>query len=90
MNVHEAISQHSRNQHEHLQIFEQLDSIREQLIQDAVDLCLKGESFSTEAINQVTARIIEHAKHGISPLRQFVNEDMVRDYVEQLKQDKPE
>ncbi|RAV05660.1 DUF2533 family protein [Paenibacillus sp. YN15] len=88
MNVHEAISQHSRKQHEHLQAFEQLDQLREELIQEAVDLCLKGEAFSTEAINQVTARIIEHAKNGISPLRQFVNEDMVRDYVEQLKREK--
>lgn len=88
MNVHEAISQHSRKQHEHLQAFEQLDQLREELIQEAVDLCLKGEAFSTEVINQVTARIIEHAKNGISPLRQFVNEDMVRDYVEQLKREK--
>lgn len=85
MNVHEAISEHSRKQHEHLQIFEQLDHAREMLIQEAVDRCLKGESFSTEQINQVTARIVEHAKHGISPLRQFVNEDMVRDYVDLLK-----
>jgi hypothetical protein len=88
MNVHEAISQHSRKQHEHLQEFEQLDHLREELIQEAVELCLKGEAFSTEAINQVTARIIEHAKNGISPLRQFVNEDMIRDYVEQLKREK--
>jgi hypothetical protein len=65
-----------------------LDYVREELIQEAVDLCLKGEAFSTEAINQVTARIIEHAKNGISPLRQFVNEDMIRDYVEQLKREK--
>lgn len=90
MNVHEAISQHSRKQHEHLQVFEQLDSIREKLIQEAVDCCLKGESFSTEEINRVTARIIEHAKHGISPLRQFVNEDMVRDYVDLLKHERKE
>lgn len=85
MNVHEAISQHSRKQHEHLQIFEELDAAREQLIQEAVDRCMNGEPFSTEEINRVTARIVEHAKYGISPLRQFVNEDMVRDYVEQLK-----
>ncbi|MDF2926978.1 MAG: hypothetical protein K0R57_5892 [Paenibacillaceae bacterium] len=84
MNVHEAISQHSRKQHSHLQIFEQLDHDRELLIQEAVDHCLKGESFSTQRINEVTARIIEHAKNGISPLRQFVNEEMVRDYVDRL------
>lgn len=88
MNVHEAISQHSRKQHEHLHVFEQLDNLREELIQEAVDQCLKGEAFSTEGINQVTARIIEHAKSGISPLRQFVNEDMIRDYVEQLKRER--
>lgn len=86
MNVHEAISQHSRRQHNHLQQFEELDQHRELLIQEAVSLCLKGESFTTEAINRATARIIEHAKHGISPLRQFVDEDMIHDYVERLNQ----
>lgn len=85
MNVHEAISEHSRKQHEHLKQFEELDHAREMLIQEAVDRCMKGEAFSTEEINRVTAKIIEHAKNGISPLRQFVNEDMIRDYVEQLK-----
>lgn len=86
MNVHEAITQHSKKQHEHLSTFQQLDDERERLIQEAVDRCLKGEPFTTEAINRVTARIIEHAKHGISPLRQFVTEEMIQDYVARLQE----
>lgn len=86
MNVHEAITKHSRKQHEHLHTFQQLDEEREQLIQEAVDRCLRGEPFTTEAINRVTARIIEHAKNGISPLRQFVSEEMIQDYVARLQE----
>lgn len=86
MNVHEAITQHSRKQHEHLQTFQQLDEERERLIQEAVDRCLRGEPFTTEAINQVTAKIIEHARYGISPLRQFVSEEMVQDYAARLQE----
>ncbi|WP_438448343.1 DUF2533 family protein [Gorillibacterium sp. sgz5001074] len=86
MNVHEAITKHSRKQHEHLQTFQELDDERERLIQEAVDRCVRGEPFTTEAINRVTARIIEHAKNGISPLRQFVSEEMIQDYIARLQE----
>ncbi|MGG1517287.1 YpbS family protein [Paenibacillus oryzisoli] len=81
MNVHEAISQHSKKQHQHLVRFAELDAKREQAIEAAVDLCRRGLPFSVGAINQVTAQIIAHAKEGISPLRSYVTEEMVRNYV---------
>lgn len=85
MSVHEAISKHSRNQHQHLQTFEELDQERERLINEAVERCIKGEAFTVDGINRITARIIEHAKHGISPLRKTVTEEMVREYAQSLK-----
>ncbi|WP_166244511.1 YpbS family protein [Paenibacillus turpanensis] len=84
MSVHEAISEHSRKQHEHLQRFLELDALREQAIQLAVADCLAGKPFTVEAINETTRRINDHAHHGISPTRVYVTEQMVRDYAEQL------
>ena len=81
MNVHEAISKHSNAQHLHLVRFAELDAQREQAIDAAVGLCRSGLPFNVDAINAVTAQIIAHAKEGISPLRSYVSEDMVRDYV---------
>jgi hypothetical protein len=80
MSVHEAISKHSNNQHMHIVKFQELDGQREQAIDACVALCKSGQPFSVAAINAITAAIIEHAKHGISPLRQYVTEDMVREY----------
>ncbi|MDF2651789.1 MAG: hypothetical protein K0Q73_7594 [Paenibacillus sp.] len=81
MNVHEAITKHSNAQHLHLVRFAELDALREQAIDAAIDLCRSGLSFNVDAINAITAQIIAHAKEGISPLRSYVTEDMVRDYV---------
>ncbi|MEC0227125.1 YpbS family protein [Paenibacillus alba] len=81
MNVHEAISKHSNAQHLHLVRFSELDAQREQAIDEAVDLCKRGLPFTVDAINAITARIIAHAKEGISPLRSYVTKDMVHDYV---------
>ncbi|TXK70268.1 YpbS family protein [Paenibacillus sp. N3.4] len=81
MNVHEAITKHSTEQHLHLVRFAELDEQREQAIDAAVDLCRQGIPFTVDSINAITAQIIAHAKHGISPLRSYVTEDMVRDYV---------
>jgi hypothetical protein len=83
VNVHEAISKHSNNQHLHIVKFTELDEQREQAIEACVILCKNGQPFSVAAINAITAAIIEHAKHGISPLRPYVTEEMVRDYVAQ-------
>ncbi|MZQ87204.1 DUF2533 family protein [Paenibacillus sp. 5J-6] len=81
MNVHEAITKHSTAQHLHLVRFAELDAQRESAIDAAVELCKSGLPFTVDAINAVTAQIIAHAKEGISPLRSYVTEDMVRDYV---------
>jgi hypothetical protein len=81
MNVHEAISRHSTAQHLHLIRFQELDEQREQAIEACILLCKNGEAFSVDPINQITAAIIEHAKHGISPLRQTVSEQMIKDFV---------
>ncbi len=81
MNVHEAMSKHANKQHQHLVRFTALDERREQAIAEAVALCEQGLPFSVNQINQLTSMIREHAKQGISPLRQLVNEEMIRDYV---------
>lgn len=75
------ISKHSQKQHAHLVRFAELDAERELAIEQAVRLLLAGEPFSVEEINAATRRINEHAKHGISPTRVFVTEEMVREYV---------
>lgn len=87
MNVHEAISKHSNKQHMHIVRFTELDEQREQAIDACVALCNSGQPFSVSTINMITAAIIEHAKHGISPLRQYVTEDMVREFAAKLSID---
>lgn len=85
MSVHEAITAHSRKQHKHLEVFKQLDWLRETAIEEAVTKCLKGEPFDVNPINEATARINEHAKFGISPVRTFVTPDMIQQYADTLK-----
>lgn len=85
MNVHEAISSHSRKQHTHLEIFKQLDIQREQAIEEAVTLCKAGLLFNVDTINQITRQINAHALNGISPIRIEVSEEMVRDFVARQK-----
>ncbi|MBP1990078.1 DUF2533 family protein [Paenibacillus eucommiae] len=85
MNVHEAITKHSTNQHLHIVRFLELDEQREQAIDACLAQCRSGQPFSVAPINAVTAAIIEHAKHGISPLRSYVTEEMVSDLVAREK-----
>ncbi|PZE22363.1 DUF2533 family protein [Paenibacillus xerothermodurans] len=84
MTVHEAITRHTRKMQKHLEIFQELDHDREQAIDRAVELCLAGRPFSVDEINRVTAKINEHAKHGISPTRPRVTPEMVREYDDRL------
>jgi hypothetical protein len=84
MSVHQAISQHSNNQHLHIVRFTELDEQREQAIDACLALCISGQPFSVDTINAITAAIIEHAKHGISPLRQYVTEQMIKEYAAKL------
>lgn len=85
MSVHEAISKHSRKQHMHLTAFQELDERRERAIEQAVGQYLRGEPYSLDAINSITAQINSHAKHGISPTRQYVTADMLEAYAERLR-----
>lgn len=81
MNVHEAITSHTRKQHAHLERFIELENERERAIEQAVAQCAAGLPFSVERINAATARINSHAQKGISPTRIFVTEEMVREFV---------
>ncbi len=85
MSVHEAITSHSNKQHRHLAKFTELDAQREQAIEEAVSHCRNGQLFSVDLINAITAQINAHAKHGISPTRQYVTEDLVREFVNRSK-----
>ncbi len=81
MSVHEQISNHSRNQHEHLNRFLELDAAREEAISEAVEACRLGIEFTVNRINSITASINAHAQKGLSPTRLFVTPDMIREYV---------
>lgn len=84
--VHEAISKHSKAQNKIVTTFLKLDAEREHYIAEAVELCQRGAEFSVDRINTVTAEINELAKNGIAPIRKLVTKEMVREYVEKLKQ----
>ncbi|WP_202079851.1 DUF2533 family protein [Caldalkalibacillus salinus] len=83
MSVHRAISAHSRRQNEALQRFLALDEERERYIQEAIDRCSRGESFTVEHINRVTREIQTLAQKEVVPHRQFVTTEMVKDAVQQ-------
>lgn len=84
MSVHKAITDHVNKQNKRITEFLTLDQQREFYIEEAVELCRLGKNFTTEKINEVTARINELAKQGIVPTRKIVTPEMVRDYVIKL------
>lgn len=84
MDVREAITAHTRAMHAHLEQFVKLDTMREEAIDQAVSLCKAGQPFSADEINRITALINEHAKHGISPTRRYVDESMIQQYVQKM------
>jgi len=81
-NVHEAISQHSKNQHQHIQSFLKLEAKRESLIEEAIFLCVNSKPFDVEQINQVTSEMNKLASEGIVPMRKLVTKEMVQEFVE--------
>jgi Protein of unknown function (DUF2533) len=80
-NVHEAISQHSKNQHHHIQAYLKLEAKREALIEEAIFLCVNAKPFEVEQINIVTKEMNELASKGIVPTRKLVTKKMVEEFV---------
>ncbi|WP_242217499.1 YpbS family protein [Bacillus cereus group sp. BfR-BA-01380] len=86
MEVHEAITAHSRKQNEVVKAFLQLEAQREAAIEAAVSLASNGKPFSVDVINMVTKQINDLAKNGIAQQRKIVTEEMVMEYVGRLKE----
>lgn len=81
-NVHEAISQHSKKQHNHIQSFLKLEAKREALIEEAIQLCRSSLPFEVDGINQVTKEMNSLASEGIVPTRKLVTKVMVQEFVQ--------
>ncbi|MGD6965222.1 YpbS family protein [Rossellomorea vietnamensis] len=84
MNVHKAITNHSKKQNAIAKEFIKLDQQREYYIEEAVSLCLKGDPFTTDKINEITKRINDEARLGIVPERKLVTAQMVEEYCASL------
>jgi hypothetical protein len=84
MSVHKSITEHSKKQNAIAEEFLKLEQQREYYIDEAVSLCLKGQPFSTDKINEVTKRINDEARLGIVPERKLVSIDMVKEYCASL------
>lgn len=87
MSVHHAISKHSESQHYIVKRFTKLDQQREAYIETAIQMCKKGEPFSTDEINAVTKEMNELGKKGIVtslPVRKQVTVEMVKEYVDKI------
>jgi Protein of unknown function (DUF2533) len=81
-NVHEAISQHSKKQHNHIRSFLKLEAKREALIEEAIQLCVSSLPFEVGNINQVTGEMNRLASEGIVPTRKPVTKEMVQAFVQ--------
>ncbi|PGM94490.1 YpbS family protein [Bacillus cereus] len=86
MEVHKAITAHSRKQNEIVKAFLQLDAQREAAIESAVSLASNGKEFSVDIINFVTKQINDLAKNGVALQRKLVTKDMVMEYVGRLQE----
>lgn len=72
MEVHKAITAHSRKQNESVKACLQLDAQREAAIEAAVSLASNGKEFSVDVINVVTKQINALAKNGVTLERKYV------------------
>lgn len=79
MSVHKALAQHAEKQNVIYKEFLELDQKRESYIEEAIELCKQGHSFSTDKINEVTNKI-NRMNMRIIPTRKNVTIDMVKDY----------
>jgi hypothetical protein len=80
MSVHIELAQHAKKQNKMYQAFLDLDQKRETYIEEAIELCEKGEPFSTDKINMVTDQINKMNLRFI-PVRKYVSVEMVMEYV---------
>jgi hypothetical protein len=80
MSVHKELAQHAKMQNKMYQAFLDLDQRRETYIEEAIELCKKGDAFSTDKINMVTNQINKMNLRFI-PLRKYVTIEMVKEYV---------
>lgn len=85
MSVHKAISDHVNKQNKKINDFLSLDRLREEYIEEALELCRQGKAFTVEKINDVTNQINTLAKQGIIPTRKNVTAEMVREYAMKTK-----
>lgn len=84
MSVHKDITKHSSKQNQLVQQFMILDERRERAIDEAVQLCLKDQPFTTDVINHVTNEINILARQGVVPQRKLVTIEMVKEYAAKL------
>jgi hypothetical protein len=80
MSVHIELAKHAEKQNKMYQAFLELDQTRETYIEEAIELCKKGEAFSTDKINRVTDKINKMNLRFI-PFRKYVSVEMVKEYV---------
>lgn len=85
MSVHKDLSLHAKKQNQLFTEFTILDQKREDYIQEAVELCKSGKTFTTDKINEVTKQINFIANERFIPSRKLVTPEMVQEYVESLK-----
>ena len=81
MSVHKEITKHANKQHQTVKAFFELDEQREAVIEKVVAKAQAQEPFSTDEINDITEKINELAKSGITPQRKYITPTMVLDYV---------
>nr|WP_263326670.1 YpbS family protein [Neobacillus sp. Marseille-Q6967] len=83
MSVHKDLINHAANQNKSYQEFLALDQLREQYIQEAVELCKQGKPFSTDKINAITNKMNKINLRIVS-IRKNVTVEMVQEYVKSL------
>ncbi|MHC0036010.1 DUF2533 family protein [Pseudoneobacillus sp. C159] len=84
MSVHKELAQHAEKQNKLYQQFIQLDQMRESYIEEAVELCKQGKTFSTDKINEITNQMNKMNIRFV-PFRKNVTTEMVQEYVNKLK-----
>ncbi|MFD2444895.1 DUF2533 family protein [Bacillus sp. CGMCC 1.16607] len=80
MSVHKALEKHAQNQNIMYKKFLELDQKRESYIEEVIELCKQGKTFSTEKINEMT-ELINQMNMRIVPTRKYVTVEMVQEYV---------